>query len=177
MNQPTQPDSEFTALWVKAQPTVSSYIFSAIRDTHRAEDLLQDVAGAAVAEFAEYDRDRPFLNWVLGIARFRILNYYRSERRDRLVFDQDTLVALADAHESIESSEGERRHALRECLKKTHERGRRTLTMRYVENLSVKSIADRMETTPNAISLLLYKVRAALAKCIEERLTRREIQQ
>lgn len=172
MTSQQRPDSEFTSMWVKAQPMVNSFVFSAIRDAHSAEDVLQEIAAAAVADFEQYDRERPFLNWVLGIARFRVLNHYRAVKRDRLVFDDATLGALAEAHESLEPAASERRQALRECLTKVHDRGRRALSMRYAENMPVTTIAQRWKSTPNAISLLLLKTRRSLAKCIEERLAR-----
>ena len=59
---------DFTRQWVSAQPVVTSFLFAAVRNAHDAEDLLQEVAAAALGDFGAFDSSRPFLPWVLGIA-------------------------------------------------------------------------------------------------------------
>ena len=165
-------NTEFTRLWVKAQPLVSSFVFASIRRPHDAEDVLQETATAALDDFASYDMQRPFLPWVMGIARFRILTYYRRHANEKLQFDDATLAAFAEAHASMEAESSERRHALNMCLERVRGRQRKALQMRYEEGFSVQQIAAALSTTANAISLLLHKVRKSLATCVERQLSR-----
>jgi len=171
----TEPrEVEFTRLWTKAQPLVTSYVFSSVRHTQDAEDLLQEVATAALSDIDKYDHTKPFLHWVLGIARFRVLTYFRQRSKQKLVFDEATLAFLAEAHEQLEPTAGERRHALDECLKEVATRRREALAMRYADGLAVGDIAKRLDTSANAVSLLLHKARNSLADCIEKRLSSAE---
>jgi len=176
MSPAPSKESDFTALWVSAQPVVSSYIAAAVRNHSDAEDLLQEVAQAALSDFESFDRSRPFTPWVVGIARFRILGFFRTQSRSRLVFDSETLESLAHAHEQLESVAGRRLQALQHCLEKLRQPSRQILTLRYWEGQSVAAIAERLEKTPNAISLSLHKSRAALDSCIERHLQREEVQ-
>ena len=164
--------AEFTRQWVKAQPLVTSFVFASIRSSHDAEDILQEVATAALADFSEYDSQRPFVAWALGIARFRVLNYYRRHAQEKLLFDDAALLAFAQAHEQLESQASARRHALDECLKQLDGRKLTALRMRYTEETSVQSIAELLVTTTNAVSLMLHKVRKSLATCVERQLSR-----
>lgn len=80
---------ELAMHWTKAQPFVAAYITSLLRDFHRAEDVLQQVAVILVRKFGEYDSQQPFLPWALGIARLETLKEQRREARDRHVFGAD----------------------------------------------------------------------------------------
>ncbi|MFI4861444.1 MAG: sigma-70 family RNA polymerase sigma factor [Phycisphaerales bacterium JB063] len=165
------PESEFASRWVVVQPSVGAYIRSAVRDAQHAEDVLQEVARGAIEQFTTYDRSRPFLNWVMGIARYRILNYYRSQRGDKLVFDESVLRMIERGHIDVAPTVNERKQALNECMRRLDGRAREALSRRYDAGMAVRQIAERFETTPNAISRLLYRARLALKECIESRLS------
>jgi|SRR5688572_11777929 len=60
---------QFTRLWTEAQPLIAGYINSFEPEFDRAEDLLQDVAVILLRKFPEYDPQRPFVAWAIGIAR------------------------------------------------------------------------------------------------------------
>ena len=77
--------------WVKAQPVVAAFIASIVRDSHRADDLLQEVARISAVKFDEYDSSRAFTSWVLGIARYEILRFRRSQGRSRIMFSDSLL--------------------------------------------------------------------------------------
>ena len=59
--------------------------------------------------FANYDRGHSFVSWALGIARNRILKYYRTRSRDRMVLSENVLIRLGDALEQTESENEDRR--------------------------------------------------------------------
>ncbi len=159
--------ASFTNLWVPAQPIVSSYVFSSVRNSHDAEDLLQEIASAAFNDFAEFDQSRSFVAWVLGIAKYRLLTYYRSQSAQKMVFDESTLANLASAHEHLETQASPRRYALRKCLQRVDGKKRQVLQWRYAEDRSVASIAEQLNATPNAVSMMLYKSRKFLLQCIQ----------
>ena len=60
--------------------------------------------------------------------------------------------------------------ALENCLHKLPSRDRRFIAMRYQLQLSVQDIAHKCKKTPNAISHVLFRIRAALAECVERAL-------
>ncbi len=158
--------------WVKAQPVVAAFIASVVRDSHRTDDLLQEVARISAMKFEEYDANRPFTSWVLGIARFEVLRFRRSQGRSRVLFSDLLLENLVDDFETqSEHSEG-RRRALRDCLEDISGRRRLVLEMRYQRDLRPPDIAERLGITSNAVLLLLHRTRRVLADCISRRLLR-----
>lgn len=174
MRTPPREPADFPGLWVNAQPVVRSFILGAVRNLHDAEDILQEVARSAFMSFDRYDPARPFTPWVMIIARRRVIDHLRTRPAQTTSFDEHTLTALAHAHESLSDIAHARRAALGDCMSQVHARGRHVLQLRHVEGEAVKDIAEQMQTTPHAISVLLYKVKTALAQCIDRKLKTEE---
>lgn len=166
----------FTAHWTEAQPIVSSFLYGTVRHWHDAEDLLQKVAASAYRAYADFDAARPFLPWVMAIARNAVVDHHRSGGRDPLVFDETTLATIARVHEAAAPEAGPRREALAHCMQHVADKSRHILDLRYHENVSVNRIADDLGMTPNAVSLVLYKARKSLADCIRARLDAEDAQ-
>ena len=158
-------------LWEQSRPAVFAYLTATIYDFHRAEDLLQEVAVAVASQFHSYDRERSFLAWSIGIARNRVLLYFREQARDRQHFAEATLMTLSNAAVAVaEEDDGSRREALQHCLAKTVGRRRRILDLRYSGGLSIAEIASQLGTTSNAVKITLHRVRTTFEQCIQRRL-------
>jgi RNA polymerase sigma-70 factor (ECF subfamily) len=170
------PRLQLAALWEQARPAVFAYLTAAVYDFHRAEDLLQEVAVAIAGKFHDYDPQRSFLAWAIGIARNRTLLYFREQARDRRHFSEATLQTLSDAAEHIARDDASfRRDALRHCLGKIVGRRRRVLDLRYTADESIASIASQLGMTANAVKIMLHRVRAALEECVERRLAQERV--
>ncbi|MEZ5944587.1 MAG: sigma factor [Planctomycetaceae bacterium] len=87
-----------------------------MRDFKDRDDVLQELAVAAIESFDAYDSKRPFVPWVMGVARNQIGLYLRWCRRDRLVFDEETVSCLVAAFSEVSSQERHNLDALSESL-------------------------------------------------------------
>ena len=167
-----EPNSSISAmrdlagLWVQSQPVISAYISANVIDAHHAEDLVQEVAQVVAEKFAEFDRARSFTSWAMGIARNRLLKYYRSHARDRIVLSETALSRLGEGLERIEHEAEDRREALRICLDRIQGRRRQVLEMRYGESAAIPEIASRFSMSASAVSVMLHRIRAVLHGCI-----------
>lgn len=160
------------ALWEQNRPAVFAYVFGSVQDYHRAQDIVQEVAVAVATDFHKFDRERSFLAWVTGIARNRVLEFYRKQKKDRIVLNEATLVALGQAVERLRIDRMEdQRVALRHCMEKLDSRRKLALELRYTDNLRVAEIAERIGATANAAKILLHRARLSLGECIERRLS------
>jgi RNA polymerase sigma-70 factor (ECF subfamily) len=165
---------EFTLLWLKAEPSVSAYVFAAVSGFHDAEDIVQQIAQEIAHRFEEYDSSRPFLGWVLWIAKSRVIDFYRRKKRDQLVFSDKLLEQLGQAISEREPERNHRREALEHCLEQLPERSRRLVDLRYVDNLSATMIAESVDSTAGSVRVLLTRVRTVLAQCVKRRLLTEE---
>ena len=166
----TKTRQEFTQRWLSVEPSVSAYVFAAISGFHDAEDVVQQTAQDAARRFEDYDPSRPFVGWVLWIAKSRVIDFYRRKQREHLVFSDELLEGLGRAIAGRTGGRSNRREALEHCLEALPERSRRLLDLRYVEELSSSQIAEAFSSTAGSVRVLLTRARSALAECIQRRL-------
>jgi len=165
-----QPSDHVSVAWTKAQPTISSYISALVPDFHASEDILQAVALLVVRKFDQYDPERPFLAWAIGIARNEVLHYRRSKAREKVVFNDELMELLACSFVEQEDTSKEIRRAMGVCLKGLTGKSKQIFRLRYGEDLAVNKIADQLKASVNSISATLFRCRAALRKCLSNRL-------
>ena len=165
-----QKREEFAQYWLKAEPSISAYVFAAVAGFHDAEDVVQRIAQELARRFDEYDSDRPFIGWALWIAKSRVIDFYRAQGRNQLVFSNDLLQRLSDTISEQADSRDRRREALETCLDGLPEKSRRLLDLRYVDDLSAAEIATSVGSTAGSVRVLLTRARTALADCVQRRL-------
>lgn len=157
--------------WSLAQPAVSAFITTVVRDFTDRDDILQDVAVAVLESFASYDEARPFTPWAIGVARNQIGLHLRRRRRDRHTFDSDAMTAVAAACGGITADELRHLDHLQECVGRLDQRSRRLCELRYRDDLKPAAIAAALEMSANAVSKALQRIRDQLRSCIERRAT------
>jgi RNA polymerase sigma-70 factor (ECF subfamily) len=165
-----QTRQAFTQHWLGVEPSVSAYVFAAISGFHDAEDVAQQIAQEAARRFEEFDPNRPFVGWVLWIAKSRVIDFYRRKKSDKLVFSDELLEKLGDAIAARSPQRSARREALEHCLETLPNRSRRLLDLRYVDALSANKIANAVDSTAGSVRVLLTRLRSGLAECIQRRL-------
>ncbi|MDX1925428.1 MAG: sigma-70 family RNA polymerase sigma factor [Pirellulaceae bacterium] len=155
--------------WTIAQPIVSAYVASVVRDFRDRDDVLQEIAVAVLQSFADYDPSRPFVGWALGIARNQIGTYLRNRKRNRLVFDGETVELLAGAFEQTEQEQMHSLDYLKDCVDKLEGRARQLCDLRYESDLKPAAIAGLLNMTPNNVAKSLQRIREQLRLCVERR--------
>lgn len=153
-------------LWTLAQPVVSAFVTSVVRDFSARDDVLQQTAVAVIESFDRYDVKRPFVAWALGIAQNQVRLYLRQCHRDRHVFDDDVVSRLAVVFESVPSEQMDALRYLRECLSQLDGRARKMCELRYVQDLKPAAIADSVGMTANSVAKTLQRVRDQLRDCV-----------
>ena len=157
-------------LWTLAQPVVSAFVTSVVRDFAARDDVLQEVAVAVLESFERYDGERPFVAWALGIAQNQVGLYLRRLRRERLVFDDETMACLASAFESVSAFETQKLDYLHDCLTKLDDRARKLCELRYRQDLKPAAMAEELGLTANTVAKALQRIRDQLRDCIEHKL-------
>ncbi len=99
-----------------------------------------------------------------------MLTYQKRVQHDRHVFDGDLLAELADDAVAVTRDLNERLIALETCIEKLPPRDRQLVALRYDSQLAVQDIAQRRNKSPNSVSHALFRIRAALADCVERTL-------
>jgi RNA polymerase sigma-70 factor, ECF subfamily len=175
VSQDTTTSNEFAVLWATAFPRLRVFVLMCVPSYHDAEDVIQETAVAAAADFERYERNRSFMAWVLGIARNRVLRHWRSMgTAQQILFDEKTLMQVEDAFSRTELNPDPRHEALEACLGQLSARSRRLIEHRYVQGLNIEQISARLGGTVQSAYSQLYRIRQALAECVRRRLHSRE---
>ncbi len=155
--------------WTVAQPVVSAFVASIVRDFAARDDVMQEIAVAVFESYPRYDETRPFITWALGIAQRQIGLYLRRTRRDRLVFDDDTVQQLASAFERTSDDSILMLEHLRDCVAKLDGRAREICDHRYRLDRKPKEIAANLKMQPNTVAKVLQRIREQLRDCVQAR--------
>ncbi len=162
----------FTLHWTQAHPAIAGFVSAMVPDASAADDVMQEVALALLRKFAEYDPQRPFIAWAMGIAKIAILTERRDRGRAATRFRRESVDELAAEWQAILPTVDERGAALGECMRLVTGRNRELIAMRYEEGMQPQDIAERIGTSSGAIRVALARVRAALSQCIEKRMSK-----
>jgi RNA polymerase sigma-70 factor, ECF subfamily len=157
-------------LWTAVSPAVAAYIRAEIRGRHDADDVLQEVGKSVVTSFEHYDSDRPFTNWIFGIARNQVLQYYRKRSKERTVFSSEFVEGLASAFDAMVPTLSARQEALRECLKRLKAKQMELIRMYYQEEVPLTEIAERLNSPQSTVYVTMHRTRTALKDCVNRRL-------
>ena len=160
----------FLKHFLPTEPVLKAYLLAATGDMHAADDLLQEVSSVLWEKLDQYDEQRPFRPWALGVARLEVLKWRQRLARSREVLSAEALGALADtAAESAEEID-ERLVHLRRCVERLQAKTRHLLRLRYWQALPIRQVAERLGRSVAAIEMALVRARRRLRRCVERRL-------
>ena len=161
---------QMTIEWTRAQPSVRRFVSSFLRDRAAVDDVLQEVALVVVEKFEDWDPQRPFAGWALGIARRVVLAHLRRKYRECNIEFSDAIDQVALSFERLEPQAELMKDSLADCLRQVGGRSHQVLSLRYTEGLELKQVAERLGMTASNVGVMLHRVRAALRECVDNKL-------
>jgi RNA polymerase sigma factor (sigma-70 family) len=156
-----------------------AFVGGLLRDAHAAEDVIQEVWVRLAAEAEKGTRIENQPAWCRGVARNLILKHWRSQKSAKVVADSEVMEAFlaqveqafAEADHDAEDEWQRRQQALDDCVAALPERSRRMLSLRYEARKSVEEVARATGQSFDAVKKSLYRLRQALADCVERKLS------
>lgn len=166
----TEAMVQLTKLWASAMPTVESFVHASVRDPHDRDDVIQATSEYLARNFHKFEPGTSFVAWAVSVARFRVLELWRDQSRDKLVLTGDAMEAIADVAVEMQAEASERQSVLANCIERLGKGQRRLLDMRYAQSMQPGDIGEKTGKSANAVSAALLRIRTALRKCIEAKL-------
>jgi RNA polymerase sigma-70 factor, ECF subfamily len=164
---------DFASVVNDSQAHIRAYIAGLGVPRHDVDDIAQDVFVELYRFSDRIPPNIPVKQWLKGIARNLCMNYFRrTSRRQRL--QREALVEIflrAEKKESRALSEGPIRGALDGCCEKLSPESQRLLVLRYEQELPSHIIAERLQTTAEAVRIALFRIRTTLKACIGKSLS------
>jgi RNA polymerase sigma-70 factor, ECF subfamily len=172
MTLPLAPELRIQSLFLQHAPLLQGFVLGLLGDRTAAEDVFQETFLAVVQGAASYDPQRDFLAWVRGVARNKVLEYWRRQGAKPRLVSEDFLEEMITAAEQCDLADWQaRRTALARCLEQLAPRARQIVELRYAEiPLVPASIAQQLGWTVNAVNVALSRARHFLQTCTERTL-------
>lgn len=144
----------FEGLVQKYQHSLYGFVRSRIADENAAEDVAQDVFLAAYKNLASLDDSRRFAAWLFGIARRKVLLYYRSKgRRHEETGAEFDHVPAPPIH-------SQRDGLLDSLLDGLPDDMRTVLLLRVRDDLSYREIAQSLGMPVGTVGTLIHRARS-----------------
>jgi RNA polymerase sigma-70 factor, ECF subfamily len=145
-----------------------AFIWSIVRDFHATEDIFQEVVVAAMSHAGEINDVEHLLSWARQAARFRGIDWLRSQQRQPVLLDDDVLDLLEGQWSRFDTlPASDWADAVRDCARKLTEYARQLITLRYVDGLSGIEVAQRLGRTPRAVYVALGRTYRQLEHCLQ----------
>ena len=162
-----QDHEAFERLFLPMQTTLRGYLYASTRNWTETDDLFQDVATVLWRKFGEFDRARSFHAWAMGIARLQVLKRRQTFARDRLVFSEEAVAALALVVGDEPEREDVRLVHMPACLGKLPPHERVVVSLRFEQRQSLAEIGAQLQKSAEAVGMLLMRIRRQLRDCVE----------
>ncbi len=160
------------------QAHVRAFFGRYLRNWDVVEDLAQETFLTAYQSLASFRGESPLRTWLLGIARNHALKYLRDDAARRPDKEPSLAAALVGwlsrrfEADGADSAVADREiSALKECVKTLPEGSARLVDQHYFESRSAVEIARRTGRGESAVWMSLMRIRQALRRCMEARLS------
>lgn len=166
----SESNSSFPELLASHQQRLLSYIVSLLGDADSAWDVLQETNRVILEKRNEFRAGSNFVNWALTVAQFQTMAWLRDKKRSRMIVTPEIVELMAQDAVAIEAQAESRRLALQQCMESLSDGHRELVHLRYAESRRLADLAEQTGRSVNALKQLFFRLRSALATCIEQRL-------
>jgi RNA polymerase sigma-70 factor (ECF subfamily) len=133
------------------------------------EDLVQDVLLSVHAVRATFDPSRPFLPWLMAIARNRVADHARRHQRRSAEVAVDTYPETSGADDTNTDSEFGDAEALRQAVSALPQGQRVAIELLKLRELSLKEAAAASGMSIAALKVATHRATRALRLMLKER--------
>lgn len=164
-----QIDRNFAELYERTFDKVYGFLIARLSgDTHTAADLTQDTFLAVYRSMQNYAGRSAESTWVIGIAKNKLYDYYRSmfRRKNWLESLEDTEPISNSMEDTILCAENTK--IIRDVLNSLQEQYRMLLILKYMENLKLRDIATLTGQTVKSVDGIIQRAKATFIKAYRE---------
>jgi RNA polymerase sigma factor (sigma-70 family) len=123
-------------------------------DANTVEDMVQEILIALHEKRHTYDPRRAFLPWLFAIARYKLIDFGRKEKRRPIQIHLDAVEQALSAPVFQEAGSAQ---DLAVAMAKLPEKSRHILEMVKVEGLSVAEAAAKTRMTESALKVAVHR--------------------
>lgn len=155
------------ALYQHYADGIYRYLLYRVGDVELAEDLTADVFLKMIEDLPRYEeRGLPFGAWLFRIARARLIDHWRRQRRRPMIALDDTDTG-PQWIQDIPEDEIAISEMIERALRILTDEQREVVVLRFLVGMSLEEVAQAMGKSVGAIKALQHRALAALARYLE----------
>jgi RNA polymerase sigma-70 factor (ECF subfamily) len=170
MSQQSGAD-HFIELYTKYESRLRGYVLSLVPRWSDAEEIAQRCSLILWKKFDQFEPGTNFYAWACQVARLEVKEFRKRNSRERVIFSDAFVDAVADQAIDMQMELPERMSALQQCVEKLPRQHRELLRLRYDERRSVGSVAKVVNRPIETVYKALSRIRQALHHCIDAQLS------
>lgn len=165
-------EEAFVAELTAQQAAIQAFIASLMPGDSGTDEVMQRTNLLLWRKRDAFTPGTNFRAWAFECAKWTMRAYLKeTQRKNWLVFDDDLARAVTERMaERLPAAPDAPQAALRVCLSKLRDRDRELILSHYEEGESLADCARRTGSTAGTMKVALFRLRAALRRCITERL-------
>ncbi len=161
----------------KYQAKLLGFIKKKVGNLQDSEEILQDVFTSAFLSLPNFSAKSSLYTWLCSITRHEICDFYRKKKIKTIVFSKfpflEKLVSKALSPE-LALQEKEIKSRILRTFKSLSEGYCRILRLKYIEEKTVKEIADILGKSIKSTESLLFRARVAFQKQYSKQLNAKD---
>ena len=171
-DRPSNKDKLQLALLEQNRQWLLAYVLSLTGHYRDSEDMVQDVFITALEQQNRFDQVLTVGAWLRGIARNKIREYWRRNKREPVLVSSEILERLEQVAANHENQElgpyykNWRLQILQSCMERLTDRAREILRLRYQERRRSQEIALRLKMAVSSVDMAMSRARKALRECV-----------
>ncbi|MGB0644523.1 MAG: sigma-70 family RNA polymerase sigma factor [Akkermansiaceae bacterium] len=163
--------AEFVGQIARHQATLHAYIISLMPGIDGVDDVLQETNIILWEKRTSFEPGTNFRAWACSIARFKVMSHRRKlSNLGFQLFDEELTEQLAMECEAEPEELDGRLCALNTCLKRLTDSERSLVEHRYFSDSTLEEYALKVNRPAESLRVSLFRIRAALKKCIAEKI-------
>lgn len=159
----------FLKIFLKHSKLLFGFIIAMVPNRSDAEDILQETAMILWNKFGEYEQGTNFYAWAKQVAKNKVHEYYKRQKR-LILTDLQVLDTIQKANDPILDTLEIRMAALTGCLNKLERQDILLVQARFQKNLSLKKLAEENNQSVHTLYKRLAHVFALLRACTQKTL-------
>ncbi len=165
------PPVEFVTLLTEHQPDLWAFLVSLMPGHPDVADVLQKTNIVLWNKRDRFEIGTNFVAWAFQVARYEMLDHLRKRKRDGWVAMDDALAdSIAAEFDAVAGQGHARLEALEACLMELRPKDRELLDHRYRKGTNLDDFAKTSGRSVSSLSVTLFRLRAALRRCVAGRL-------
>lgn len=157
---------EFVRLFSLNQRKLYLFIGSLLPDGRDVEDVFQETSLVLWREFEKFAPGTNFSAWAAQVALNQTLAHRKRKTRNRIVFSDEFLTAVARDMSVFGDDLDRRTAALAGCVMKLPSHHQELIRARYASGEAVEQIAEQLNRRTEAVYRMLSRIRQSLHECV-----------